>query len=61
MPLQKNFLLSTLRATVEELAAVHEIGDVIAESVHDWLVGELRHASNRSADVRRREHGSARD
>ena len=25
------------RATVEELAAVYEIGDVIAERVHDWL------------------------
>jgi len=28
------------RATVEELAAVHEIGDVIAESVHDWLASD---------------------
>jgi DNA ligase (NAD+) len=28
------------KATVEELAAVHEIGDVIAESVHDWLVSD---------------------
>ena len=28
------------KATVEELAAVHEIGDVIAESVHDWLMSE---------------------
>ena len=27
-------------ATVEELGDVHEIGDVIAESVHDWLAGE---------------------
>ena len=27
-------------ASIEELAAVHEIGDVIAESVHDWLAGE---------------------
>ena len=27
-------------ATVEELAAVHEIGDVIAESVHDWLTSD---------------------
>jgi DNA ligase (NAD+) len=27
-------------ATVEELAQVHEIGDVIAESVHDWLAGD---------------------
>ena len=28
------------QATVEELAAVHEIGDVIAESVHDWLMSD---------------------
>ena len=28
------------RATVEELAAVYEIGDVIAESVHDWLASD---------------------
>ena len=28
------------KATVEEIAAVHEIGDVIAESVHDWLVSD---------------------
>ena len=28
------------KATVEELAAVHEIGDVIAESVHDWLTSD---------------------
>jgi len=28
------------KATVEELAAVHEIGDVIAESVHDWLMSD---------------------
>ena len=27
-------------ATVEELAEVHEIGDVIAESVHGWLAGD---------------------
>ncbi len=27
-------------ATVEELAQVHEIGDVIAESVHDWLASD---------------------
>jgi DNA ligase (NAD+) len=27
-------------ASVEELAAVHEIGDVIARSVHDWLVSD---------------------
>lgn len=28
------------QAPVEELAAVHEIGDVIAASVHDWLASE---------------------
>ena len=28
------------KATVEEIAAVHEIGDVIAESVHDWLASD---------------------
>jgi len=27
-------------ASVEELAEVHEIGDVIAESVHEWLAGD---------------------
>ena len=27
-------------ASVEELAEVHEIGDVIAESVHEWLVSD---------------------
>jgi DNA ligase (NAD+) len=27
-------------ATAEELAEVHEIGDVIAESVHGWLAGD---------------------
>jgi DNA ligase (NAD+) len=27
-------------ATAEELAEVHEIGDVIAESVHAWLAGD---------------------
>ena len=28
------------KATVEEIAAVHEIGDVIAESVHHWLMSD---------------------
>ena len=28
------------KATVEEIAAVHEIGDIIAESVHDWLMSD---------------------
>ena len=28
------------QAPVEELAAVHEIGDVIAASVHDWLASD---------------------
>jgi len=28
------------QAPVEELAAIHEIGDVIAASVHDWLTSE---------------------
>jgi DNA ligase (NAD+) len=28
------------QATAEELAEVHEIGDVIAESVHAWLAGD---------------------
>jgi len=28
------------KATVEDIAAVHDIGDVIAESVHDWLMSD---------------------
>jgi DNA ligase (NAD+) len=28
------------QAPVDELAAIHEIGEVIAESVHEWLAGE---------------------
>ena len=28
------------RTTVEELAAIHEIGDTIAESVHDWFTSD---------------------
>jgi DNA ligase (NAD+) len=27
-------------ATIEELAAIHEIGDIIAESVHDWFTSD---------------------
>ncbi len=28
------------KATIEELAAIHEIGDTIAESVHDWFTSD---------------------
>jgi DNA ligase (NAD+) len=28
------------KASVEELAAIHEIGDIIAESVHDWFTSD---------------------
>jgi DNA ligase (NAD+) len=28
------------KATIEELAAIHEIGDIIAESVHDWFTSD---------------------
>jgi DNA ligase (NAD+) len=38
-------------ATVEELAEVHEIGDVIAESVHAWLAGEYGRRVIRGLDA----------